>query len=241
MDEQEAIEGDKMKKKKKKILFVLMLTSLILVSACSSGDSASNPNNNEEIEELKTEIEDLKKENQKLTDQLKSTSNSNSESTSAAPSSAETEQKDEKLAMNKNEALIIDGVAEYTITNTKFGKKVEPSKPGSFYTYYESKEADSTYLAITIEVKNLGSSGTRADSFLDCKIKYDDKYEYSMFSTIEDRGGEDFTYTNITSIEPLKKGTLIFLAEVPKEVETSDKSITALLTIEGKEYQYKIR
>ncbi|MNN74284.1 hypothetical protein D3C81_1904680 [compost metagenome] len=58
---------------------------------------------------------------------------------------------------------------------------------------------------------------------------------------MEDNGGEDFTYSNITNIEPLKNGTLVYLAEVPDEVQSGDKPLYAEVNIEGEIYRYTIR
>lgn len=79
-----------------------------------------------------------------------------------------------------------------------------------------------------------------ADEVADVEVKYDNKYEYSTFDTMEKNGGEDFTYTNISRIEPLKNGTLVFLAEVPDEVKSSGKPLYADFKIEGETYRYTI-
>lgn len=149
--------------------------------------------------------------------------------------------KDEKVLIEKGETVVIEDFSEFTLTDTKFGKKIEPPNPSSFYTYYEAKEEGTTYLDIIITVKSLLTSGKSADEFVSVKVMFNDKYEYRTFSTIEKDGGGDFTYTNITSIEPLKNGTLHFLAEVPEEVESGTEPLDVELTINGKEYTYKIR
>lgn len=55
-------------------------------------------------------------------------------------------------------------------------------------------------MVVTISIKSLLESGKSADEFASVTIKYDGKYEYNTFSTIEENGGADFSYTNITSI-----------------------------------------
>ncbi|CQR51576.1 hypothetical protein [Paenibacillus riograndensis] len=89
--------------------------------------------------------------------------------------------------------------------------------------------------------EEFGWEGKQADSFADIQVKYDNQYEYVTFSTLEDNGGEDFTYSNITNIEPLKNGTLVYLAEVPDEVQSGDKPLYAEVNIEGEIYRYTIR
>ncbi|WP_174469017.1 hypothetical protein [Paenibacillus graminis] len=55
------------------------------------------------------------------------------------------------------------------------------------------------------------------------------------------KGGEDFTYSSISNIEPLKNGTLVYLAEVPDEVKSGSKPLYAEVNIEGEIYRYTIR
>ncbi len=139
------------------------------------------------------------------------------------------------------EVIAIDDFAEITVTNNSFGKRIDPPNPASFYSYYENKEAEETFLDTVITLKSLLTSAKSSDEFVDVKIVYDNKYEYRTFSAIEDNGGSDFTYTNITSIEPLKSGVLHFLASVPLAVESDGKPLKAVITINGTEYEQIIR
>jgi predicted small lipoprotein YifL len=135
----------------------------------------------------------------------------------------------------------IDDYCEFTVTGTKFAKTIEPPSPGEFYTYYESKEAGETYFDTVVSIKSLLTSGKSSDEFASVKVIYGGKYEYKTFATIEDNGGTNFTFTNITSIEPLKSGTLHFIAAVPNEVEKSSDELTVVVSISGKDYHLKIR
>ena len=233
---------------KVKKMSVLMSTIVLAVSlaGCSSNNTSAA---GEETEQLKTQIAKLQEENKQLTEEnskLKEaatavTAATSEEEPEASPSDNAATAEEQTKAIVKGQPLVLDGVAEYTVTKTSFTKKIVPSKPGTFYTYYEAKEPDTTYLAITLKVKNLGGSGKEADTFADITVKYDNQYEYRTSSTIENQGGEDFTYTNITSVEPLKYGTLVFFATVPTEVQTSDKALYADINIEGQSYRYTIR
>ncbi len=223
----------------------------VSVAGCSSGNSSSAGENTEklktEISKLQEENKQLKEENDKLKQEASAAAVAATGNTEAADSTNEggstntSGSEEQDKAIVKGQPLTIGGIAEYTITKTSFAKKVIPSKPGSFYTYYEAKEPGTTYLAITLKVKNLGGEGKAADSFAEMQVKYDNQYEYKTFSTLEKNGGEDFTYTNISDVEPLKNGTLVYLAEVPDEVQTGDKPLYAEVKIEGQTYRYTIR
>lgn len=143
--------------------------------------------------------------------------------------------------ISKDKTNKIDNYCEFTINSTKFGKKINPPKPNGAYTYYEVKEPGTTYLDTVISIKSLLTEGESADKFLTVKVIYDSKYEYETFSTIEQYGGADFTYTNITSIEPLKKGVVHFIAEIPEEVEKDKKPVAIVINTNNKELRYTLR
>lgn len=143
--------------------------------------------------------------------------------------------------INKGEVITVEDFCEFSVENTKISSRIDPPNPGGFYTYYEVKDTANKYLDVTVKIKSLLTSGKTSDEFAKVKIKYNDKYEYRTFSAIEENGGSNFTYTNITSIEPLKTEVLHFLGEIPKEVEDSSSPLVAEITISGKAYQYSIR
>lgn len=172
-------------------------------------------------------------------DTKQATSTATTSTTPAEP--VEQKQEDTVTPIKKGETVTLQDYADIKVTGHKISKKIEPSKPGSFYTLYESKEADSTYFALIIKVKNLSAEGIKADKIAEVNLKYDNKYDYNTFSTIEERGGEDFTYTNITEVDPLKTGTLYYLAEIPNEAAKSDKPLKAEIKVQDKVYEYTVR
>ncbi|MEK3899752.1 MULTISPECIES: bZIP transcription factor [unclassified Paenibacillus] len=221
----------------------------VTVTGCSSDNAGPS---SEDMEKLKTEVSELQKENKFLKEQNEMLKESlvkpvtaeeeggTAELLTTGDNPAAADSGDEHKQIVKGTPLVIEGTGEYTVTKTSFGKKIIPSNPGSFYTYYEAKEPGTTYLAITLKVKNLAGEAMNADEVADVKVKYDNKYEYSTFDTIEEKGGEDFTYTSLSRIEPLKNGTLVFLAEVPDEVKSSGKPLYADFGIKGETYRYMI-
>ena len=139
------------------------------------------------------------------------------------------------------EVAVVTEFAEITINSNTFGQIINPPNPGDFYTYYENKEPDQVYLDTVISVKSLLTSGKSAKEFVNVKIIYDEKYEYTTFPTLEENGGSDFTFTNITDIEPLNTGVLHFLASVPSNIENDGKSLKAVITVNGNIYEQIIR
>ncbi|WP_431811960.1 hypothetical protein [Lysinibacillus sp. FW12] len=202
-----------------KKLSLLLLVSILLV-ACGQSDKNSSSDNSPKESDGKN-----------LEEEVKSSENKEENEPEV----------EEVMTITKGNALVIDDYAEITINNNVFGKQISPPNPSSMYTYYKNEEEGEVYLDTSISVKSLLTTGQSSDEFVDVKIIYDEKYEYKTFSTIEDRGGEDFTFTNITSIEPLKTGTLHFLASVPEQVEKDGKPLKAIITVKGQTYEQIIR
>lgn len=147
------------------------------------------------------------------------------------------EVKPEKNYVKKGDKLTKEDLSEVTIKSIKFTDKVEPSNPSSYYTYYEVKDTSNTYLALKVNVKNLKGDGLDADQVMNAKLIYNDKYTYDCFSTIEKDG--TFSYTNITSIDPLKKSVMYYLFEVPKEVK--DGEVELQINYAGDKYFIKVQ
>ncbi|WP_337034736.1 bZIP transcription factor [Paenibacillus illinoisensis] len=209
----------------KKVSSILLVAAFLSITACSTQPTAV------------TKSDDL------VTNEVQTTA-AQTESTEDSTVSAEAvEQEKEDIAttIKKGDPVTVDGFAEISVTKQQFSKKIEPSKPGNFYTYYESKEDDSTYFALTVKAKNLYSTGIDADEIADVTLIFDNQYDYPTFSTVEEKGGEDFTYSNITSISPLKTTTLYYLAEIPNEVADSDKPLKAVIKIKDEVFEYTIR
>ena len=231
-------------------LWLAAVMLAVTVTGCSSGSAGAG---RELTKKLKAEISELKKENKFLKEEnealkkdlavkpVTAKEEGGTADLSTGDSLAAANSGDEYKRIVKGTPLTIDDTGEYTITKTSFSKIVNPSNPGSYYTYYEAKEPGTTYLAITLKVKNLAGQAINAGRVADVEVTYDNKYVYSTFATMEKNGGEEFTYTNISTIGPLKKGTLVFLAEVPDEVKSSSKPLYADFNIEGETYRYTIK
>lgn len=141
--------------------------------------------------------------------------------------------------INLDEPVSKDDKYEVTLKSSRFGKIINPPNTSGYYRYYEASDGHQ-YLEITYDYKNLSGYDVRADKTASIKIKYNDKYEYTGFSIIEDSDG-DFTYSNITSIPALSTGKMHYLIEVPDEVANDENSIVATISCEQNKYQIKLR
>ena len=131
-------------------------------------------------------------------------------------------------------------VGEFFVDYTDITDDVMPPQPGSWYSHYEA-EAGKVYIDICVSYKNLRTSDQDADEIMNGVLVFGDKYEFRGFSMIEEDNRSDFTYSNITSIAPLSTEYLHYLFSVPEEVENSDGSLVAVLTIDGTRYSVVVR
>lgn len=217
---------------------MIAATLLFTLSACSesaqpdSGDGELQ----EQIDALTAENEELKAKIEELEGQLQAAQPAEGEGTTdtSNPSSGAT-------PIELGTTYTIDELCEFTVTAANLSKEVLPPNPGSFYTYYQEQDG-STYLDIVVSIKNLRTTARTADEFGTVTAICDGAYEYTAFSAIEESGGTDFTYTNITSIDPLTTGVLHYIASIPNEVaDDTTKTIDAEITILDNEYTLHIR
>lgn len=136
---------------------------------------------------------------------------------------------------------VIPDLCEFAVSYAELKKEVRPPNPSSFHTYYPEKDG-MTYLDVAVRVKNLRTTARHADEFGSATAIVGDGYEYDGFSTIEESDGGDFTYTSITSIDPLETAVLHFLFSIPNEVaENTAVPIILEMTMLEQEYTLSVR
>lgn len=125
------------------------------------------------------------------------------------------------------------------IDKVYFGNKILPPNTSGYYSYYETKSNDSTYLDIVLNITNLESSNKSAEDFASVSAIYDNQYTYDSFPILVDRDG-DFTMA-FYAIEPLLSEEVHFLIEVPNQVESSSKPLVIVIKVGDQEYHYQYR
>lgn len=222
---------------KRKIIYGLMATAIMFsTTGCSSSHTA----------ELESRIVTLQQENEKLTAENGKLLEENKKLTTALDTYVEKEEqikaeKSKYKPINLGETVVVDGYGEFSIKSAELTQKVTPPNPDAFYSYYEVKDPNEIYLDVIMDFKNSTTIGIGADEVTSVKVIYGEGYEYSTFSAMEESGGSDFTYTNINKVEPLKSIRLHYLAELPIEAKTSDKSIKLQFTVYDSDYEVIVR
>lgn len=129
---------------------------------------------------------------------------------------------------------------EFTLNRAEFSYRVEPDAPPSWYTYYEAPD-NQVYLYLNVSIKNTQKHSLPCDEVYSVTVDYNSGYTYRGSFIADDTDG-DFTYANITSVEPLQTLGVHCLVACPEEAETSEHPMFATITMkDGSKYQYTIR
>ncbi len=215
----------------KKSYILIFLIMIVLLTGCASEstkhtEEASGVNQDDEISQDREEIDDEDEENNENKGQK------------------ESEDTDYDKYVEKdihlNETFEVEDKYEFTLQSVDLTTRIDPPHQDGFYTYYEVKDDDLIYLDVVIDVENIGKRARGADNFMDVRVMYEERYEYYGFSIIEENDGSDFSYTNITSIDPLKNRTLHYIIELPNVVEDNAEDIKVIIDTEKNEHYHYI-
>lgn len=150
---------------------------------------------------------------------------------------------DKEFAQVKmGQKITIEDYLQYTFVKSKFSKKIEPSKPDSYYSYYEAKGTGNILLSVQTDIKNLTSTEFNGKNIPKATIIYDNKYEYSCNIIVEEDDGSDLEgYDWYMNIQPLKSKKFYYYVEIPKEFEKDEKSLALRITLQDYSYELKIK
>ena len=146
-------------------------------------------------------------------------------------------EKIEQIALNQ---VVSTEDYEFTLNRVEFSYKVEPDNPPSWYTYYDAPENE-VYIYVNASVKNKMKQSVKCDEVYSVTVDYNGGYTYKGFNIANDTDG-DFTYANITSVEPLQTLGVHCLIACPEEVETSEHPVLLKFTLkDGTKFEYVMR
>lgn len=131
-----------------------------------------------------------------------------------------------------------DATISLTVDSVEFKNSLYPPRATGYYHYYEA-DSGKIYLIVKMTVKNLKGTDMKYDSIAGLSCVYNEKYNYSFFTVLEEDGGEDLNgYPSQYAIAPLDQGVVYYLAEVPAEVQNGPVVVT--LYIAGSYYKIVI-
>lgn len=140
--------------------------------------------------------------------------------------------------LEPGKAVTVAGKASFYIDYCQITPRVNPPKTSGVYSYYAADEGK-VYIDICLSFKNLATEAVGIDDLFGCEIVYDGAYKYSSFITAEEDNRSDLRrYGEIT---PLSQEYVHILAQVPEEVQSSSKKLSAAITFGNEEYTFDIR
>lgn len=147
---------------------------------------------------------------------------------------------DDKWEMIEAGKKIKTNFKEITINSIDFKTEVHPPKRSGYYNYYKADNGQ-VYLHISTTIKNLEKRAIFCDEVMQVEVDYNNGYKYYAFSTVED-SVLGFTYSNITTIDPLTTQNIHYLISLPAEVESNTQSQLKLtFVIDNQEHKFKLR
>lgn len=146
---------------------------------------------------------------------------------------------DKPKTIDYNQVIKINNFCEFQMTNAFFANKILPPNTSGYYTYYESKSSDSTYLDVVFTIKNLDSLIKSAEDFISVKALYDNQFTYGSFAVLVGPAG-DFNM-GFYGIDPLMTGEVHHIITIPIEVENSSKPLVIILQVKDQEYHFVAR
>ncbi len=215
-----------------KVLIIIVLCIVVISLICCVIILLKNRESNNNY--IESQLDNAITHNTESLDNVENVTNNVNESTVNKIGST-----DSNKTISFNELVSVNEKYELIIKSFNIKKIIEPPNTTGYYHYYEASDGHQ-YLDIVFDYKNLTTSDVRADKTSSIKIKYDEKYDYSGFSIIEDEEN-DFTYSNIRNIAPLSTGKIHYLIEIPDEVANNSGSIVATITCGSEKYDLKIR
>ena len=128
----------------------------------------------------------------------------------------------------------------FKLNKVELSHRVEPERPPSYYTYYQA-EADHTYIYVNASITNKEKYSLECDEIYSVTADFDGGYEYKGFNIADDTDG-DFTYANITSVNPLETLGVHCLIDCPSAVEEEGKPLFITIIMKnGSKYKYIIK
>lgn len=214
----------------KKVISMLLLGTYIC-SFCACGQNNTPPQVESNTTVVKATVEEITAATtQPNTTVVKATESETEETTSP-------EEKIKKVSIGKT---IKTEDYDFTLRKVELSYDVNPDNPPSYYTHYPAENGQ-VYIHVDADIKNTQKQDLECDEIYGVKADYDDGYTYDGFAVAEDTDG-DFTYANITQVNPLQTLGVHTLVDCPEEVETSDKSLKIIITMsDDSQYEYVIR
>lgn len=130
---------------------------------------------------------------------------------------------------------------EVTYKKTNITAKILPNSTSGYYMYYYAED-DSTYVDIVFEIKNVNTDILGIDDLVgNCQVEYDGNTLTKNYSLFTSNGSQIDKVYMWDGLDALNSTTLHVAINMPREIQTNEKTITVRLTIAGEEKIIHVR
>ena len=212
--------------KKQKTLIAIAMSLALAGCSAPAATTTTAPDNSAEMESLKAQVEELKKENDDLKNQLATTEAATTEAPTVAPDSI--------LSIGDEGSL-----KDWTIVVTN-AEVTDSIKENDYYGF--SPEEGNKYLAIDITANNKGkNAATFLPSYglgddISAKILYQGEYEFSATNLL---GYSKSIFD--TSVNPLSTKSGMVAFELPDSIASADEELILVISAGKTNLQFKVR
>jgi len=221
---------------------LLILAFISLISFAIGGIIELNKQKTSVISQVEVvQKEDTEKQAEPVENKAKGTvkqsGTENTEENTGAPASPQSAEVIPDITLGQT--IAANGF-EFTLNRVELSYDVEPDNPPSYYTHYAASQGQ-VYIYVNATVKNTGKHSLECDNIYSVIADYNHGYTYRGFHIASDSDG-DFTYANITNVEPLQTLGVHCLIDCPQEVEASENPLVLTIQMkDGTKYKYTVR
>lgn len=130
--------------------------------------------------------------------------------------------------VKKGDAMDVEDYAKVTFNGVSYTKDVVPADTSRVYNHYEIDNKSNSYMVIKMNLVNFQTSSMQLSDFMNLKVTYMDKYEYTGFPVLVDGDKKGFS-SGYTNMDPLVDNEIYYLVEVPDTVKDDDYKINIIM------------
>lgn len=151
------------------------------------------------------------------------------------------QQEEEKKRTLNSGNMIKTSKWEITYKKTNISAKIYPNSTSGYYRYYYADD-DSTFVDVVFQIKNIDTDILGIEDLIsDCTVQYNGSDLNKSYTLYTSNGTELDQVYSWDGLDALDSTTLHVAINMPREIQSNNKSITVNLTIAGEDKIIHVR
>lgn len=150
------------------------------------------------------------------------------------------EEEDKEKTLNQGDSFSTSNW-EVTYKKANITAKILPNNTSGYYIYYYAND-DETFIDIIFQIKNVNTDILKIEDMIgNCEVEYDGniiKKNYGLYTSSGSHIDKVYMWDGLDALDST---TLHVAINMPRELQTNDKSVIVKLTIAGEEKIIKVR